>query len=48
MLLAIDLSTQQALDASRKAMQQINFNGNLDWAASATMVSIFDEAKETI
>ena len=26
---AIDLSKQQALDANRKTMQQINFTGNL-------------------
>ena len=28
-MIAIDLSKQQALDADPKAIQQINFNGNL-------------------
>ena len=29
-LIAIDLSKQQALDADRKGIQQINFTGNLE------------------
>ena len=29
-MIAIDLSKQQALDADPKAIQQINFTGNLD------------------
>ena len=29
-VMAIDLSKQQALDANPKAMQQINFDGNLE------------------
>ena len=29
-MIAIDLSKQQALDADSKAIQQINFTGNLD------------------
>ena len=29
-IIAIDLSKQQALDADPKAMQQINFTGNLN------------------
>ena len=32
-MMAIDLSKQQAPDADTKAMQQINFTGNLDRAA---------------
>ena len=36
-VIAIDLSKQQALDADPKAIQQINFTGNLDQAADATM-----------
>ena len=32
-VIAIDLSKQQALDDESKAIQQINFIGNLDWAA---------------
>ena len=30
-MIAIDLSKQQALDADSKAIQQVNFTGNLDW-----------------
>ena len=44
----IDLSKQQALDVDRKAIHKINFTGNLDWAADATMFFIIEEAKETI
>ena len=31
-MIAIDLSKQQALDADPRAIQQINFTGNLDIA----------------
>ena len=44
---AIDLSKQQALDADPRAIQQINFTGNLD-RPGKTMFFIFEEAKETI
>ena len=46
---AIDLSKQQALDADPKAMQLINFTGNLarNGDANSTMVSIIEEARET-
>ena len=46
---AIDLSKQQAHGADPKAIQQINFTGNLAWErnANATMVFIIEEAKET-
>ena len=47
-LIAIDLSKQQKLDADPKAIQQINFTGNLDRAGGATMYFIIKEAKETI
>ena len=30
-MIMIDLSKQQALDADPKAVQQINFTGNLAW-----------------
>ena len=43
-----DLAKQQALDADRKVMQQINFNSNLAQAAGATMFFIIEEAKETV
>ena len=32
-MIAIDLSKQQVLDANQKAVQQINFTGNLEWDA---------------
>ena len=45
-VIAIDLSKQQALDADSKAIQQINFIGNLD--QQATICFIIVEAKKTI
>ena len=42
-MVAIDLNKQQALDADPKAIQQINFTGNLD--DDTTMVFIIEEAK---
>ena len=45
-MIAIDLSKQQALDADSKAIQQINFIGNLD--QQATICFIIVEAKKTI
>ena len=39
-MIAIDLSKQEALEADPKAIQQINFTGNLDRAASATVISL--------
>ena len=51
-MIAIDLSKQQALDADPKAMQQINFTGNLNRGENvnnnAIMFFITKEAKETI
>ena len=47
-LIAVDLSKQQAFDADPKAMQQINFTGNLEQAEGETMLFIIEEAKETI
>ena len=46
-LIAVDLIKQQALDADRKVIQQINFTGNIDKDVT-TMFFIIDEAKETI
>ena len=46
-MLEIDLSKQQALDANPKAIQQINFRGNLDQLENITMFFIIEEAKET-
>ena len=39
-LIATDLSKQQKLDSDPKAMQQINFTGNLTRADSATVFFI--------
>ena len=46
--IAIDLSKQQAINADPKAIQQINFTGNLHWAECARVFCIIEEAKETI
>ena len=47
-VIAIDLSKQQALDADLKAIQQINFTGNLAQDGNTTIFFITEEAKETI
>ena len=41
-------SKQQKLDPDAKAIQLINFTGNLNRADGATMFLIIEEAKETI
>ena len=48
MLIAIDLSKQEALDTDPKAIQQINFTGNWDQYENRTMFFILKEAKVTI
>ena len=45
-MIAINLSKQQALDADPKAIQQINFTVNLNFAGNTRMFFIFEEAKE--
>ena len=45
-MIAIDLSKQQALVADPKAIQPINFTGNLE--QQATIFFIIEEAKETV
>ena len=45
-LMAKDVSKQQAFDADSKAIQQINFTGNL--GVNTAMFLIIEEAKETI
>ena len=45
-MIAIDLSKQQALYADPKAIQQINFTGNLE--NQSTMFFIIEEAKEIV
>ena len=47
-MIAIDLSTQQALDAEPRAIQQINFMANLDRNGYTAMFFIIEEAKETV
>ena len=43
-MIAIDLSKQQALDTDQKAIQQINFTGNL--AQQATIFSLLKKQKK--
>ena len=47
-MIVVDLSKKQALDANRKAIQQINFTANLDRAGNTRIYFILEEAKETI
>ena len=47
-MVATDLSKQQKLDADPKAIQQINFTGNLSRAKGATMFLIIEEEKEKV
>ena len=47
-LIAIDLSKKQALDVDPKALQQINFTGNLNRVEDAKMLFIIKEAKEIV
>ena len=47
-MIAIDLRKQQALDADRRAIQQINFTAKLNTAGNTAMFFIIEEAKETI
>ena len=42
------LSKQQALDADRNAIHQINFNVNLDRAGNGRIDFIFEEAKAAV
>ena len=47
-IIAIDLSKQQALDADRKAIQQINFTANLNRVGNIRFYFILEQAKETV
>ena len=47
-MIAMDLRKQQALDADSKAIQQINFTGNLSGINNRSIFFIIEEAKETI
>ena len=44
-MIAIDLSKQQALDADRKTIQQIDFTENLDREGNTRFYFILEEAK---
>ena len=45
---AIDLSEQQALDATPKTMKQTNLTGNLSGVQNRVMIFIIKEVKESI
>ena len=47
-LIATDLSEQQKLDADPKAIQQIDFTGNLARAEDLRMYFTTEESKETV
>ena len=47
-MITTDLSEQQAIDAGFRAIQQINFTGNLNRAGNTTMLFIYEEAKVTV
>ena len=44
-MIAVDLRRQQALDADPRAIQQINFTGNLDRAGNTRVYFILEKAK---
>ena len=46
-MITIDLWKQQALDADPRAIQQVNFNENLDIAGNTRIIAITEEPKET-
>ena len=45
-LIAIDLSKPQALDADPRAIQQINFTGNLERAGGETIFLLLNKQKK--
>ena len=47
-IIAINSSKQQALDTDPRAIQQINFTGNLDRAGNTTMFFIIEEPRQTV
>ena len=47
-IIATDLSEQQKLDADPKAIQQIDFTGNLARAEGLRMYFTTEESKETV
>ena len=47
-MIAIDLIKQQEVDSDPKAIQQINFIGNLEKDGQTKILFIIEEARETI
>ena len=47
-MISIDLSKQEAHDGDSRAIQQVNFNSNLDRTGNTTMFFIIEEAKESV
>ena len=47
-IIAVDLSKQQALDVDPKAIQQINFTANLAVGGNTRIYFIHEKAKETV
>ena len=47
-MITIDLIKQQVLGLDPKAIQRIDFTGNLDRVGITTMLLVIKEAKETI
>ena len=45
-MIAVDLSKQQALDADRKTIQQINFTANLDRAGNQDFILFIKKQKK--
>ena len=45
-IIAVDLTKQQEIDADPKAIQQINFTGNLDRAEESTLFSLLKKWKK--
>ena len=45
-MIVIDLSKQKALDVDTKAIQQINFTGNLDQAGEIETFSLLKKQKK--
>ena len=44
-MIAVDLSKQKALDADPRAIQQINFEANLDTEGNARSISFYKQQK---
>ena len=47
-MIAVYLSKQKALGFNPKAIQQVNFTGNLDRAGTTRVYFILEKAKETV